>query len=47
MNVKAVELAVEAARKTRALVAGNICNTWEYDPSNLQTSENRVSLILQ
>lgn len=47
LNVKAVELAVEAARKTRALVAGNICNTWEYDPSNLQTSENRVRQIFR
>ena len=27
LNVKAVELAVEAARESGALVAGNICNT--------------------
>jgi betaine-homocysteine S-methyltransferase len=42
MNVKAVELAVDAARETGALVAGNICNTWEYDPSDMQASEARV-----
>ncbi|BBO71057.1 hypothetical protein DSCA_49870 [Desulfosarcina alkanivorans] len=45
MNVKAIELAVEAARETGALVAGNICNTWEYDPSDMQASEARVRRI--
>ena len=40
LNIKAVELAFWAVRETRALVAGNICNTWEYGSSNLQVSEN-------
>lgn len=47
LNVKALELAVEAARETGALVAGNICNTWEYDPSDLQASEARVRGIFR
>ena len=47
LNVRAVELAVEAARETGALVAGNICNTWEYDPSNLKASEQRVRTIFR
>ena len=47
LNVKAVELAVEAARESGALVAGNICNTWEYDPSDLQGSEERVRQIFR
>ena len=47
LNVKALELAVEAARETGALVAGNICNTWEYDPSYIQASEKRVRMIFR
>ena len=47
LNVKAVELAVEAARETGALVAGNICNTWEYDPSDLKASEEKVRPIFR
>jgi len=47
LNVKAIELAVEAARGTGALVAGNICNTWEYDPSELAASEKRVRQIFR
>jgi betaine-homocysteine S-methyltransferase len=47
LNVKAVELAVEAARETGALVAGNVCNTWEYDPSNLKASEEKVRQIFR
>lgn len=47
LNVKAVELAVAAARESGALVAGNICNTWEYDPSDLQASEERVRQIFR
>ena len=33
LNRQAVRLAVEAARGGDALVAGNICNTWAYDPA--------------
>ena len=47
LNVKAVELAVQAARETGALVAGNICNTWEYDPSDLKASEEKVRPIFR
>lgn len=45
LNVKAIKLAAEAARETGALVAGNICNTWEYDPSDLKASEEKVRPI--
>jgi betaine-homocysteine S-methyltransferase len=34
MNRQAVRLANEVAREGDALVAGNICNTWAYDPDN-------------
>jgi betaine-homocysteine S-methyltransferase len=34
MNRTAVRLANEVAREGGALVAGNICNTWSYDPGN-------------
>jgi betaine-homocysteine S-methyltransferase len=47
MNVKAIEMAVESARETGALVAGNICNTWEYDPSDPEVSEKKVRQIFR
>jgi methionine synthase I (cobalamin-dependent) len=34
MNRQAVRLANEIAREGDALVAGNICNTWSYDPKD-------------
>jgi betaine-homocysteine S-methyltransferase len=34
MNRQAVRLANEVAREGDALVAGNTCNTWAYDPHN-------------
>jgi betaine-homocysteine S-methyltransferase len=34
MNRQAVRLANEVAREGDALVAGNICNTWSYDPAD-------------
>jgi betaine-homocysteine S-methyltransferase len=34
MNRAAVRLAREVAAEGDALVAGNICNTWSYDPAN-------------
>ena len=34
MNRQAVRLANEVASEGDALVAGNICNTWAYDPNN-------------
>jgi betaine-homocysteine S-methyltransferase len=38
MNRQAVRLANEVAREGDALVAGNICNTWSYDPAHPETS---------
>jgi betaine-homocysteine S-methyltransferase len=38
MNRQAVRLANEVAREGDALVAGNICNTWSFDPHNLEAS---------
>jgi betaine-homocysteine S-methyltransferase len=37
MNRQAVRLAREVAREGGALVAGNICNTWAYDPQDRAT----------
>ena len=34
MNRQAVRLAGEVAREGGALVAGNVCNTWAYDPDD-------------
>ena len=42
MNRQAVRLANEVAREGDALVAGNICNTWAYDPNNIQASSRVV-----
>jgi betaine-homocysteine S-methyltransferase len=38
MNRQAVRIANEIAREGGALVAGNICNTWSYDPENPKAS---------
>jgi methionine synthase I (cobalamin-dependent) len=38
MNRQAVRIANEVAREGDALVAGNICNTWSYDPANPKAS---------
>jgi betaine-homocysteine S-methyltransferase len=38
MNRRAVQIANEIAAEGGALVAGNICNTWSYDPSDPQGS---------
>jgi betaine-homocysteine S-methyltransferase len=38
MNRHAVRIANEIAAEGGALVAGNICNTWCYDPANPKTS---------
>jgi betaine-homocysteine S-methyltransferase len=42
MNRKAVQIANEVASEGGALVAGNICNTWSYDPSDPQGSGDVV-----
>ena len=38
MNRHAVRLAREVAHEGGALVAGNVCNTWAYDPADPATS---------
>ena len=38
MNRQAVRIANEIAAEGGALVAGNICNTWAYDPSEPEAS---------
>ncbi|HET9919495.1 MAG TPA: homocysteine S-methyltransferase family protein [Ktedonobacteraceae bacterium] len=42
MNRQAVRLANEVAREGNALVAGNICNTWAYDPDNAHETSKVV-----
>jgi len=39
MNRHAVRIASEVAREGGALVAGNICNTWAYDPDDESTRD--------
>ena len=39
MNRQAVRIAREVAREGDALVAGNVCNTWAYDPDDPATGE--------
>ena len=45
MNRQAVRLANEVAREGDALVAGNICNTWAYDPDNARESSAAIPSI--
>ncbi|HEV2583068.1 MAG TPA: homocysteine S-methyltransferase family protein [Ktedonobacteraceae bacterium] len=47
MNRQAVRLANEAAREGDALVAGNICNTWAYDPANVRESSRVVRAMYE
>ncbi|HEX3922886.1 MAG TPA: homocysteine S-methyltransferase family protein, partial [Streptosporangiaceae bacterium] len=39
MNRQAVRLARAVASEGDALVAGNVCNTWSYDPDNTSTHD--------
>ncbi|MGD0373510.1 MAG: homocysteine S-methyltransferase family protein [Streptosporangiaceae bacterium] len=39
MNRSAVRIAREVASEGGALVAGNVCNTWAYDPDNASTRD--------
>ena len=41
MNRQAVRIAREVAREGGALVAGNVCNTWAYDPDDVR-AQNAV-----
>src|SRR5436853_59865 len=47
MNRQAVRLANEVAREGDALVAGNICNTWAYDPDNAGESSRVVRAMYE
>ena len=47
MNRQAVRLANEVAREGDALVAGNICNTWAYDPQNAKESSRVVRMMYE
>src|SRR5438874_597103 len=47
MNRQAVRLANEVAREGDALVAGNICNTWAYDPDNARESSRVVRAMYE
>jgi betaine-homocysteine S-methyltransferase len=42
LNKDAVKLAREVAAEGDALVAGNVCNTWEYDPAKHAETEKIV-----
>lgn len=42
MNRQAVRMAQKVAKEGDALVAGNICNTWVYDPNNKKKSSALV-----
>ncbi len=39
MNRRAVRIAREVAQEGDALVAGNVCNTWAYDPDDPRTKD--------
>src|ERR1700739_5015224 len=41
LNRTAVQIANEVAKEGDALVAGNICNTWMYDPTN-KTASSKI-----
>src|SRR4051812_30126842 len=47
LNRQAVRLANEVAAEGDALVAGNICNTWLYDPDNKEKSAKAVRAVYQ
>src|SRR5881227_63840 len=47
MNRQAVQLANEVAHEGDALVAGNICNTWAYDPHNAKESSRVVRMMYE
>lgn len=47
MNRQAVRLAREVAQEGEALVAGNICNTWVYDPNDPERTGKQVRAMYQ
>ncbi len=42
LNRQALRIAKEIAKEGNALIAGNICNTWEYNPENKKKSSTVV-----
>src|SRR3979411_2248480 len=47
MNRQAVRIANQVAREGDALVAGDICNTWAYDPKNKEASSKVVRAMYE
>ncbi len=47
LNKQSLTLAREVADESGALVAGNLSNTWEYDPGNLEKSIKAVRAIFK
>ncbi|MGH7203867.1 MAG: homocysteine S-methyltransferase family protein, partial [Candidatus Levyibacteriota bacterium] len=47
MNRQALRIAKEIAQEGDALVAGNICNTWVYDPENPEESGKKVRAMYE
>src|SRR5438094_3919115 len=47
MKRQAVQLAKEVAHEGDALVAGNICNTWAYDPHNAAETSKTVRAMYE
>ncbi len=47
LNRQAVRIAREVAAEGDALVAGNLSNTWDYDPENLEESEKVVRAMFE
>jgi betaine-homocysteine S-methyltransferase len=47
LNRRAIRLANEVAREGDALVAGNICNTWAYDPQNARETSSIVRTMYE
>jgi betaine-homocysteine S-methyltransferase len=47
LNRQAVRIAREVAAEGDALVAGNVCNTWLYDPENKEASSKKVRAVYQ
>jgi betaine-homocysteine S-methyltransferase len=45
INKKALEIAKKVADETRTLLAGDICNTWLYDPNNHEETTARISAM--
>lgn len=47
LNRHAVRIAQKVAREGNALVAGNICNTWVYDPINKKESSKQICAMYE